>query len=408
MWRRGAALTIAILGLLAAPARAGQPPAAAPAAPSVIATAATVAGDGRASSLTVALSRPVAANVFALADPDRLVVDLPGVVFRAPPAAAGAHGLVRAYRFGQISRERARLVIDLDRPAIVTATRTVAAAGGTASLVVEFQPATPEQFRAAIAAQPRPALPAPPRAAAGSVGDTRPLIVLDPGHGGIDPGTHGPAGQEEKNIVLAFGKALRERLLETGRYRVLMTRDDDSYVALDDRVAFARQHQARLFVSIHADSLSWPYQSDAAVHGATIYTLSDRASDAEAARLAEEENRSDAIAGVDLSAEPDAVAGILIDLARRETHVFSLRFARDVAAAAAGALPLNKNPLRAAGFVVLKAPDVPSVLVELGYMSSPSDLKHLTSAEWRARAAAAMTRAINGFFAAPLVAAEGN
>jgi N-acetylmuramoyl-L-alanine amidase len=402
MWRRGAAFVLTIVGLLAmavAPA-AGAPPA--------LATATALTGDSHATRLTIQLSRPVAANVFALADPDRLVIDLPGATFRAPPPGTGL-GLVRAYRFGQISRDRSRLVVDLTQPAIVAATRMEGPAGGPARLVVELAAASRARFRQAIAAQPPPApLPGPPAGPSAGAGDSRPLIVLDPGHGGIDPGTHGPGGQEEKGVVLAFGKVLRDQLLETGRYRVLMTRDDDSYVALDDRVAFARQHQAKLFVSLHADSLSWPYPADAQVRGATIYTLSDRASDAEAAHLAEQENRSDALAGVDLSKEPDAVASILIDLARRETHVFSLRFARDVEAAAAGALPLNKNPLRSAGFVVLKAPDVPSVLVELGYMSSLADLKHLTSAAWRTHAAAALVRAINGFFAAPVVAAEKN
>jgi N-acetylmuramoyl-L-alanine amidase len=402
----GAAIALAILGFLTVtPGRAAP----AGSVPPAIASMTRLAGDDHTTRLTIDLSHPVAASVFALADPDRVVVDLPGAGFRAPPPGGGT-GVVRAYRFGVITPARSRLVIDLGRPATVVATRMIAASGSTpARLVVELQPASRARFLQAIAAQPPPAPLPPPTAAAGAaVHDRRPLIVLDPGHGGIDPGTHGPHGTEEKDVVLAFAETLRDQLRATGRYRVAMTRDDDSYVPLDERVAFARQHQAKLFISIHADSLSWPYAADTAVHGATVYTLSDRASDAEAGHLAEEENRSDALAGVDLSAEPDAVAGILIDLARRETHVFSLRFARDVAASAEGALPLNKNPLRSAGFVVLKAPDVPSVLVELGYMSSPHDIHNLTAVAWRTKAAVAVVRAADAFFAARLVAAEGN
>jgi N-acetylmuramoyl-L-alanine amidase len=254
--------------------------------------------------------------------------------------------------------------------------------------------------------QPPAAGPAVPVAQPSSADnqDARPLIVIDPGHGGIDPGAHGAGGIKEKNVVLDFAKVLDEKLLATGRYRVMMTRDDDTYVSLDDRVKFARDHQARLFISIHADSLSWPYHDDASIRGATVYTLSADASDAEAARLAEQENRSDIIAGVDLTREPDAVAGILIDLARRETHVFSMRLARELVHDASDVMRLNKRPLRSAGFVVLKAPDVPSVLVELGYMSNKDDLAHLTSPAWRDKASAAMARAVDEFFGPRMVA----
>jgi N-acetylmuramoyl-L-alanine amidase len=184
-----------------------------------------------------------------------------------------------------------------------------------------------------------------------------------------------------------------------------MTRNDDSFVALAERVRIARENKAALFISIHADALP---RRDADTRGATVYTVSDQASDAEAARLADSENRADVIAGVDLSDEPDEVADILIDLAHRETKTFSAQFARTVVGELKGAVRLHKHPLRGAGFKVLKAPDVPSVLIELGYVSSPRDLKLMTSDGWRKRATAAIAQAVNAFFGPRLAGAARN
>jgi N-acetylmuramoyl-L-alanine amidase len=196
--------------------------------------------------------------------------------------------------------------------------------------------------------------------------------------------------------VLEFSLLLREHIEKTGKYRVLMTRSDDTFVPLAERVAIARQRQAGLLMSIHADALA---RGDGDAQGATIYTLSDRASDAAAARLAESENGSDAIAGLDLSAEPDDVADILFDLARRETKTFSVQFARGLVTEMRNATRMHKDPMRSAGFRVLKAPDVPSVLVELGYVSNRGDLKSLTSEAWRNRTAASIAKAIDTYFA---------
>jgi N-acetylmuramoyl-L-alanine amidase len=219
------------------------------------------------------------------------------------------------------------------------------------------------------------------------------MVVIDPGHGGIDNGTR-RSGQMEKTIVLEFSLILRDKLEKTGKYRVAMTRTDDTFVALGERVAFARARQAALFVSIHADALA---RGEGTAQGATVYTLSERASDARAARLAETENQADAIAGLDLSAEPKDVADILIDLARRETKTFSLQFAQGLVTQLKTAARLHQHPLKSAAFVVLKAPDVPSVLVELGFVSNKSDLKSLVSAEWRERSAAAIAQAVEAF-----------
>jgi N-acetylmuramoyl-L-alanine amidase len=202
--------------------------------------------------------------------------------------------------------------------------------------------------------------------------------------------------------VLEFGTALRDRIEKSGKYRVVMTRTDDTFIPLDDRVKIARTQSAALFVSIHADALP---RREGDAQGATIYTLSDRASDAEAERLAETENKADAIGGVNLTEEPTDVADILIDLAQRETRTFSNRFARLLMGEMKNSTRMHKHPLKSAGFRVLKAPDVPSVLVELGYVSNKDDLEHLVSENWRSRTVGSVAHAIDAFFAKRLATA---
>jgi N-acetylmuramoyl-L-alanine amidase len=238
-------------------------------------------------------------------------------------------------------------------------------------------------------------------APASTAPDPRPIVVIDPGHGGLDNGTQW-GGESEKALVLAFALTLRDRIEKTGKYRVVMTRTDDTFVPLDDRVRVARNQSAALFVSIHADALP---RREGDAQGATIYTLSDRASDAEAERLAETENKADAIGGVNLTEEPTEVADILIDLAQRETRTFSNRFARLLMTEMRSATRMHKHPLKSAGFRVLKAPDVPSVLVELGYVSNKEDLEHLVSENWRSRTVGSVARAIDTFFARRLATA---
>jgi N-acetylmuramoyl-L-alanine amidase len=188
---------------------------------------------------------------------------------------------------------------------------------------------------------------------------------------------------------------LRDKLEKSGKYRVVMTRTDDSFVALADRVRLARSRGAQLFISVHCDALA---RGEGEAEGATIYTLSDQATDAAAARLADAENRADVISGVDLSVEPDDIADILIDLAQRETKTFSLQFAKAVAVELKSAARMHKHPLKSAGFRVLKAPDVPSVLIELGYVSNRQDMKQLMSESWRMRAGDAIVQAVNTYF----------
>ena len=188
---------------------------------------------------------------------------------------------------------------------------------------------------------------------------------------------------------------MRDKIEKAGKYRVVMTRSDDTFIPLNERVHIARSHKASLFISIHADAL---VRRDGAAQGVTVYTVSERASDPAAARLAEAENRADVIAGLDLSAEPRDVADILIDLARRETKTFSVQFARTLINQMRPVTKLHQNPLKSAGFRVLKAPDVPSVLVELGFVTSKEDVKALTSEVWRGHAADAVVQAVDAFF----------
>jgi N-acetylmuramoyl-L-alanine amidase len=365
-------------------------------------------GDDKQTRFVVDLSEKIDMAAFTLADPYRVVIDLPQVTFKLPAKAGEqSRGLVKAFRFGLIMQGGSRIVLDTKGPVRVEKAFALnAAEGQPARLVLDLVAIDRDSFMRNITMQDRTArsasktISAPPEVA----GDVRPLIVVDPGHGGIDSGTKSGRGQDEKDIVLAFGLMLRDRLEKTGKYRVAMTRSDDTFIPLDERVRFARAQKASLFVSIHADSIP---RSEGQAEGASVYTLSAHASDAEAARLAEVENKSDVIAGVDLSGEPNDVANILIDLAQRETKAFSLQFATAAVAEMKATTRMHLHPVKSAGFIVLKAPDVPSVLVELGYMSTKDDLKNLMAADWRARTADSLVHAVDTFFAPRVAGTSG-
>ncbi len=401
-----AAIVVTLAGLSSA---AAQSRASAPAALPV-ATEVRIAGDDKETRLIVDVTRTLGIRAFTLADPYRVVIDIPQTVFQLPPASGETgRGLVKAYRFGLVMAGGSRIVIDVTKPVrIEKAAMLEAKDGQPARLILDLSATDREAFmrhlaldRAAMRESEASKVPLPQ---AKPSGDSRPLVVIDPGHGGPDTGTKAGGGEiMEKNVVLDFSVALRDQLEKSGRYRVVMTRTDDTFIPLAERVKFARSRQAQLFISIHADALP---KSEGDVQGATVYTLSETASDAEAAKLAEAENRSDVIAGIDLAKEPDDVADILFDLAHRETKTFSHAFARVLVGEMKSAMRLHKKPLKAAGFVVLKAPDVPSVLVELGYMTNRSDLKLLTSESWRAKAAANMALAVEQFFRTRLAGTE--
>lgn len=372
-----------------------------------IATDARIGGDETQTRFVIDLSRKIDLHVFTLADPFRVVVDMPQVTFRLPPKAGETgRGLIKAFRFGLVMPGGSRIVIDLVKPARVDKAFVIDSSDAApARLVLELAVTDRENFLRKVALDQRSAHAQPPlpREQQASSSDARPLIVLDPGHGGIDTGTKGPNGLMEKDIVLDFAKRLQERIESAGKYRVLLTRSDDTFVPLAERVRFAREAGAALFISVHADSLP---RREGDAQGATVYTLSETATDPAAARLAEQENRADVIAGVDLKEQPDDVADILIDLAQRETKTFSVQFANKLVGLMKRTARLHKEPIKSAGFRVLRAPDVPSVLVELGYVSNKEDLQSLLSDKWRDHTADAMASAIDGYFSSHLAGAR--
>jgi N-acetylmuramoyl-L-alanine amidase len=413
----GAALVCSQLGTAAAVETQPAKPASASSFP--IASDVRLAGDGKQTRFVLDLSQSISFHAFPLADPYRVVVDMPQVSFQLRLGVGGeGRGLIKAFRYGLVMPGGSRIVFDLTGPAKIANAYVLDAANGQPPrLVLELEEVDRATFVQSLSADPRAEL----RPAIGDARETtapivsgvetapkpssppdpRPVIVIDPGHGGPDNGTQ--SGSEiEKNLVLEFALALRDRIEKSGKYRVVMTRTDDTFIPLNDRVRIARNQSAALLVSIHADALP---RREGDAQGATIYTLSDRASDAEAERLAEAENKADAIGGVDLTEEPTEVADILIDLAQRETRTFSNRFARILMGEMRTTTRMHKHPLKSAGFRVLKAPDVPSVLIELGYVSNKDDLEHLVSEHWRLRTAGSVAHAIDTFFAKRLATA---
>lgn len=373
--------------------------------------------DVRSNRITIRFDARVAeASSFLLVGPNRIALDLTGA---RPGARADAGGPVQAVR--QAARgEGARVVFDLARPAIVSAgrftadgtaltleLRTVddarfarAAAEGRMSFLPPFsfaRASTRHRYSVSVPVPPRPAAFALPRIHGDD--ESRPLVVIDAGHGGHDPGSISADGVSEKELALKIAKAVRDELLASGRVRVALTREDDRYILHRDRFEIARQLGAALFISIHCDAA---HNRDAS--GATVYTLSEVASDKEAARLAARENKSGILAGVDLASQNREVSSILIDLTQRETMNASAKFARLLGREAQGLIPVKDNYHRMASLLVLKAPDMPSILFEAGYISNPKDAAFLDSAEGRRRIAESVSRAVAIHFATRMAA----
>jgi N-acetylmuramoyl-L-alanine amidase len=479
-------MVLAVLAFM--PVRAAAEPAEVP-----VVNAARIAGDATRSRFIADLTAPVSYNVYVIASPYRVIVDLPEVAFQLPPGLGSkGRGLVTAYRYGRLEAGRSRIVMDVTGPVLIEkafvvppeagqparmvvdliatdaqtlATRLAPAPEVAAAAVPAPAPETspepaPEAHPAGVpedqvaAANPHPAetpvtdppaqttvieaiggsIPRPASAPAApespkstessaspaeeiaalpmtlpaaegasatpaplkperEISSGRKVIVLDPGHGGIDPGASGAKGTLEKDVVLALALAMRDAIAATGRYEVRLTRESDVFISLAERVRFARKNRADLFIALHADSLRGP-----TVRGATVYTLSEKASDREAEALAEKENRADVIAGVDLGGDSEEIAGILIDLAQRETKNASVSVAKKIVDELEGVTGLTGQPHRSAGFRVLRAPDVPSVLLEAGYLSSKQDEALLTSPEWRTEVAGALVEALDAYF----------
>ncbi|GJD35246.1 N-acetylmuramoyl-L-alanine amidase [Methylobacterium aerolatum] len=362
---------------------------------SAVAIAAELSSQGAQSKLVLTLSKAVEARAFVMERPDRVVIDLPEVNFQLDGETGRRRdGVVQSFRYGLFAPGRSRIVIDLAAPAIVgrieTATRP---RDGAVLMTIPLKQVEREAFRkAAASSDPSPAQP---HVAVSEPADSRPLIVIDAGHGGTDPGAIASTGVFEKDIVFGFAQDLAGKLSAGGHYRVQMTRDRDVFVPLLERVRIARDAKADLFISIHADSISSAPQ----VRGATIYTGSEKATDAESAKLAERENRADAAAGAEASEAPPDIADILQELTLRETRGFSSGFARSLMGQLGPVMEMSAKPHREARFVVLRSPDVPSVLVELGYLSSKRDLEMLQNPEWRAGVTGSMAKAVDQFFA---------
>jgi N-acetylmuramoyl-L-alanine amidase len=362
-------------------------------------------------SITVTFDDVVSkASVFALAGPDRIALDIEGAQTGPAAAVAGAFSNVRQ---GQFNSETARLVFDLAAPVRVLG-GTFAADGR--SLRLDIAPAASPRFPRMDFLPPLAFRSQPPgkryevNAPIGKgnergmpkihgPADARlPLVVIDAGHGGHDPGTISKQnGAREKDVTLAIARAIRDEMVKNGRVRVALTRDTDRFLVLQDRFAVARKMRADLFISIHADSAE-----NASARGGSVYTLSEVASDREAQRLAARENKSDIINGVNLGSADAEVSSILIDLTQRETMNVSANFAKLLLREAKPNLTLRGNAHKFASFVVLKAPDTPSVLFETGYLSNAEDAVFLASADGRQKVARSVASAVQAHFARKL------
>jgi len=353
------------------------------------------AQSGSTVRVVIDLSEKAENKVFPLKNPDRVVIDIPSASFGIKESALPKADYLNNIRLGKAGR----IVLELNRGVIIKKSFILAPQSGFQwRLVIDLElmaktteglkQVTQEWYDNSVAQEkkePQKQKEEP---------KVKPLIVLDPGHGGKDPGAIGVSGVYEKHLTLAMAKQLKELLEDSGRYRVKLTRETDIFIALYARRRFARSVNADLFISIHADSIRKPE-----TRGLSVYTLSEKASDKEAEKLAESENKVDLIAGIDLSGETQEVTDILIDLARRETNNHSSYFAEKLMNEIRKEITVLPNSHRFAGFAVLKSPDVPSVLIEMGYLSNREEEKLLRQASYREKLAKATVRAVHTYFA---------
>lgn len=353
----------------------------------------------RGARIELALSQGVPWRVFTLDEPRRLIADFREVDWGGLASfPVEGNDRIEAMRLGQFQPGWSRMVVDLTSPlSLDTAEMRIDETTGQAMLEIALGLVSEEEFAANAGAPDAPGWWTAPAAQVAQSrmrqnGEGALTVVIDAGHGGIDPGAeHGD--YTEKELMLTLARELRDALLRSGQYNVILTREDDSFVPLETRVAIARHVEADLFVSLHADALGQGHAT-----GATVYTLSETASDEASAALAERHDRDELLAGVDLSGQDDTIAGILMDLAWLENQPRSDSVANAIVLAFdQSGIELHKVPRRSAGFSVLKAPDIPSVLVEIGYLSSEKDRDHLTDPMWRAKAVDAISDAIGSW-----------
>ncbi|TPP10779.1 N-acetylmuramoyl-L-alanine amidase [Rhizobium glycinendophyticum] len=374
----------------------------------LLAYSARIAGDDARTRIVIDFDQKPEFEIRYIASPDRIVVDLPATAFGFAAETLAPTGLFSDIRYGSMDDASARLVLTAARPArLVTAEAVENEDGKGYRLVLDAELVPQQDFASLVAAQawtpaeaPPPAIdPAQLRVASEA---SEFVIAIDAGHGGIDTGATGATSKTaEKDITLAFAKVLHDKLGSEPGIRTVLTRDTDRFLSLSERVVVARQKGAQLLISLHADTLR---QSD--IRGATVYTISDKASDHMAAQLAERENFSDTLGGVEMPAESAEVNDILLDLTRRETQAFSISLAQAVVGSFEGQISLINNPHRHAGFRVLQAPDMPSILLELGFLSNKDDEQLLLDPAWREKVADLLVEAIRRY-RAPLVANGG-
>ncbi|WP_417318149.1 N-acetylmuramoyl-L-alanine amidase [Emcibacter sp.] len=346
------------------------------------------------------MSDKVKFSIFTLADPNRIVIDIDEVDWKIGPGGADGKGVIERYRYGLFKPGTSRIVLDLQYPVKVDKSFFLPPKKKYPyRFVVDLKRTDQKDFSSTIRKPRQMTLasrPPQPVVESARIGRTKKLIVLDPGHGGHDPGNLGKNGSSkfpEKTVALTAARAIKKELERTGRYEVILTRTRDIYVKHRARSHVAHAHQADLFISVHCDAID-----DSRVRGATVYTLSEKASDREAAALAARENKSDIIAGMDLEAEPDEVQGILIELLQRETMNLSSSFATELVGQLKNATLLRTRPHRTASLLVLKGLDVPSVLLELGYLTNRKDAALLMQRETQQKIGRSIVKAVDRYF----------
>ncbi len=374
--------------------------------PAVRITGARFSGTQARTRLIFDLTGPIKPNVFVLGEPTRVIIDVPDLQFKfAVSDVPTAHGLVTAWRYGLFAARKSRIVLDASGPVRIERSQVVAATGTQGwQFVLDVAATDAATFEAILQSQPRTSKPALKAStyddlpvASGKL-NAKPVIMIDPGHGGLDPGAV-VGSVYEKNVVLAVARHVRASLIATGRYDVAMTRSGDVFVSLDQRLKTSGKLRADLFISIHADSVGEVNLAQN-IRGATVYTLSEQASDEQARLLAEKENAADLLAGLERGSgqEHDQVRTILVDLLKRETSNFAHDFRGTLVTELRRHVAMARDPQRSAAFKVLKQTQTPSVLIELGYMSNVQDQKLLQSVEWQKQVGGSIATAVDAFF----------
>lgn len=362
----------------------------------LVARSARVIGDESRIRFLIEFNKEPEIAYLYLNEPYRLILDFQKTDFSFDQSSLEPRGLLTDLRYGERMDGSSRIILSMADAAVLEDRQIQVLDNNIYRLVLDISVTSDEVFSDIMAEQDWSNDSVGTKTSrvnfSGVGGSEDFVLILDAGHGGVDGGAEGQNGAVEKDITLAFVKELLDELALDENLKIILTRSDDKFLSLGARVRIARREHADLFVSVHADSIRERH-----LRGASVYTLSDRASDALTASLAASENRADVIEGFDIDDAPDEVTDILLDLARRETEILSNQIADQIVADFEGQVLLITNPHRRAGFRVLKAPDVPSILIELGFLSNPNDEKLLVSADWRRETARLLANSIREY-----------